>query len=282
VTAKVVVLFERVSFGRQAGLTASGSRSQPTPRLPYCVAGPSPNLSSRHSCARPSRAALPPEGMPVPDAGRPARGLVRAVHVVLSVIALVLTAGPAAACLVCIALPERTLADRVIEAEARCPRPRGPRAGPSPIAPVAAAEGRGPRSRRSPASSTARPAAASPPIPTPRCSLPTTPTGWTRLGHAGPSHRGARSRRSSPPHPPGGRARPTTPARFAFFAARHDHPDLGRPRSSPSPRSPRPLRPDPHHDPAARPGRDRGGLMRDPKMGGYLGADPHPLPRPVG
>jgi hypothetical protein len=137
--------------------------------------------------------------------------------------ALVLLAGPAAACLVCITLPERTLADRVIEAETVVlARPDPVR--PFAFAPVAALKGD----------------AAEPPIPglvdsATRRRLAADPDaavlfardadGWSRLADATPQLRATVETILAAA--PAWEAETELAARFAFFAARHDHPDAG-------------------------------------------------------
>jgi hypothetical protein len=134
--------------------------------------------------------------------------------------ALLLAAGPAAACLVCIDLPERTTADRLVEAEVVALAREDPDR-PFTYAPVALLRGADP-----------------PPIPllvdsATRRRLAAAPSdavvmayeaedGWTQLAYADPPMRQTvEAILAAAP----GWAREGPAARFAFFAERHDHPD---------------------------------------------------------
>jgi hypothetical protein len=144
-------------------------------------------------------------------------------RIALLAAALALVAGPAAACLVCIALPERTLADRVIEAEAVVLARPDP-ARPFAFAPVAALKGDAAR----PAipglvdSATRRRLAADPEA---AVLFARDADGWTRLADATPELRA--DVETILAAAPAWDAEADHAARFAFFAERHDHPDAG-------------------------------------------------------
>jgi hypothetical protein len=141
------------------------------------------------------------------------------LRLLIPLAAWLLAAGPAAACLVCIDLPERTVADRLVEAEIVALAREAPDR-PFTYAPVELLRGE-----------------AAPPIPflvdsATRRRLAATSgdgmlmayeadDGWVQLGYAGPQLREvAVAIVAAAPHwAEGGEAE-----RFAFFAARHDHP----------------------------------------------------------
>jgi hypothetical protein len=157
--------------------------------------------------------------MPVPDAGRPAPDL-DARCIVVAVIALDARRGhPGGACLVCIALPERTLADRVIEAEAVVLARPDP-ARPFAFAPIAALKGdaAGPAIPGLVDSATRRRLAADPEA---TVLFAHDADGWTRLADAAPALRATVETILAAA--PAWDAAADPAARFAFFAERHDH-----------------------------------------------------------
>jgi hypothetical protein len=144
-------------------------------------------------------------------------------HLALLAAALALAAGPAAACLVCIALPERTLADQVIEAEAVVLARPDP-ARPFAFAPVAALKGdaAGPAIPGLVDSATRRRLAADPEA---AVLFARDADGWTRLADATPDLRATVETILAAAS--AWDAEADHAARFAFFAERHDHPDAG-------------------------------------------------------
>lgn len=134
-----------------------------------------------------------------------------------------LAAEPAAACLVCIALPERTVADQVIEAQTAVLAREDPEK-PFAFAPVVAVKGdaAGPAIPGLVDSATRRRLAADPEA---AVLFARDADGWTRLADATPELRVTVETILAAA--PAWDAEADHASRFVFFAARHDHADAG-------------------------------------------------------
>jgi hypothetical protein len=146
----------------------------------------------------------------------------RRLPVVVAVLAaMVFAPTPAVACLVCITVPQRTLADAVIEADAVV-LAREDATRPFAYAPVAILKGNEPITAIPSLvdSTTRRRLAADPDA---AVLFAHDGAGWTRLGHAGPDAR--RMIEAILAAAPAWDRDPDHAGRFAFFAARHDHAD---------------------------------------------------------
>lgn len=134
--------------------------------------------------------------------------------------ALALVAGPAAACLVCISLPERTIADRLVEAEVVVLAREDP-ARPFTYAPSTLLRGDDPKPIPFLVDSTTRRRLAAAPGDAVLMAYEAD-TGWTQLAYADPEMRAmAAEILSAAP----AWARDGGAARFAYFAERHDAAD---------------------------------------------------------